>query len=232
MSTALLIAALAFAPPTDVPSAADTALRTVDVNVDDARRQRFVANGIEAGVGAAQLSLGVAALTTLEPRGPAVQRIAIKQVVAGTAALGVGLTFLVLPSPLERLQRTPEYDRLRRSPDDPSALAAFERTWQRKARVARALRLVSGSITLAAGVGVTAWGSASLGLDDPNGREGGATWGVATVNAGLLLMAAGIVDLALRAPIERAWRDYRYTGGGRAPRVQARFGGTSLSLRF
>lgn len=225
MPTLILIATLAFGSP-------NPALRTVDVRVDDARRQRFVSNGIEAGVGAAQLSLGIAALTTLDERGPAVRRLATKQVITGTAAVGLGVTFMVLPTALERLQRSSEYARLRRNPTDPTALVAFERRWLRQTRGARRLRLLAGSLTLAAGLGVTAWGAASLRLDDPNGLDGGTTWGVATVNAGLLLAAAGVVDLALRSPIERAWRDYKF--GAQRARVQLypRWGGAAVSVAF
>ncbi len=185
-------------------------------------------------MGASQLGLGVLAITSAYDRGPAVQRLAVKQVVAGSAAVAVGSVFMFLPSSLEKLTKDPEYLALQQRPTDPGALRRFETRWVERAASARTLRLLAGSLTLSAGVGVSAWGGISLDLEDRGAREGDTVWALATVNAGLLLVASGVFDLVIRSPIERALLDYRSDGPTRtfSVSVSPTPGGGSVAVRF
>ncbi len=221
-------------PPADPGSRPQThpGIRMVDARIDDARRVRFFRNGVQVALGASQLALGGYALSIDGSK--AVRRTGIKQVASGGVAVAVGGVFLFLPSSLERLTEDPEYEALRRAPSDPDAVRGFERRFESRARQARILRYLSAAGYLTAGVVVTTWGGVSLALEQPNGRDDGRVWGLATINSGLLLMAGGVLDFLIRSPIERTLQDYR--GERPAPRVvvSVRPGlrGCAFSLQF
>jgi hypothetical protein len=211
----------------------------IDSGARQARRNRLIRSSLDLSFGAVQVVAGTYALVRLWDRGSGVQRHAIKEVVAGGAAIIVGSVFLGLTSQMEKLRRDPEYLRVVEDPGDRAALVALERRWQRRAKTARVLRLVSGGLTLAAGTGLATWGIVSLALGDPDREDGGTLWGLATTTGGAFLMVGGGLDLGLKSPAEDSWDAYVE---GAAPTARARvsvspglgpgFAGASMTGRF
>ncbi len=235
-------AALFFAPPPppsgEVPALSADAergrsgLRLIDHHARESRRQRLVSGSIGLAVGGSQLGLGIYGSVELGNEGTGMRRAAAGQIVAGSLGFAGSLGQLIVPSSLERLQRSPAYRRLEASPGDAAALSALRVQWAEAARRARKRRLTLGGINIGLGALLVTAAVLRLAADDANSSE--QTWAFTTLASAVGVTFAGVAGVLLPSESERSYAGLEAAQPRPKPHVSIApsFGGMTVQARF
>ena len=165
-------------------------------------RQRRLAGAFGLTTGAVQVSAG--ALLIADGRSSAIARAGRIQVIGGGASIVLGLTTLIQPGPLARLERTDAFRELLDHPTSPWIAATFERAWADTARRVRRFRLIGGGISIAAGAVVTTMGTVRAIV--LRGEKDHTILDFSMLATGAGLLGTGVTSVVLESEVERAYK--------------------------
>ncbi len=191
-----------------------------------------MSGSIGLAVGGSQLGLGIYGSVELGSAGTGMRRAAVGQIVAGSLGFASSLGELIVPTPLESLQRSPAYARLEASPGDGAAMDVLRVQWGEAARKARKRRLTLGGINIGLGALLVTTAALRLAADDANSSE--RTWAFTTLTSAVGVTFAGLAGVLLPSESERSYAGLEAAQPRPRPQVSIApsLGGMTVHARF